>query len=188
MMKDLLLKNRSCRRFKQDAVSKDTLKKLVDMARLCPSPHNLQPLKYMLFCDAGNNEKIFSTLSWAKYIKGWDGPAPGERPVAYIIILGDKEISDRFERDAAIAAQSIMLCAVEMGYAGCILGSAHQVNLRDYLKIDERYQIMLVLALGKRGEKCVIETVGPDGDIKYWRDEKGVHHVPKRKLEDIILE
>jgi nitroreductase len=189
MLKYLVKKNRSYRRFRQEiAVERDTLVQLVDLARIASSPHNLQPLKYILSCDAETNEKIFSTLSWAMYLKDWVGPAPGERPPSYIIILGDKEIGSSFERDAGIAAQTIMLGAVEMGYGGCILGSAHHDKLRSFLKIDDRYQIMLVLAVGKPGEKVVIENVGPDGDIKYWRDQDGVHHVPKRALKDIILE
>jgi nitroreductase len=188
MLKDLVIKNRSYRRFKQDiTVERDTLIQLIDTARLVGSPHNLQPLKYMVFCDAETNEKIFSTLSWAMYLKDWQGPAQGERPPSYIIILGDKEISDRFERDAGIAAQTIMLGATEMGYGGCILGSAKHDKLREFLKIPERYQIMLVLAIGKPGEKVVIEEVGADGSIKYWRDKDDVHHVPKRELKDIIL-
>jgi nitroreductase len=189
MLRDLVIKNRSYRRFKQDiAVGRDTLKQLVDLARVTASPHNMQPLKYILSCDAETNEKIFSTLSWAKYIEDWAGPAPGERPPAYIIILGDTEISHGFERDAGIAAQTIMLGAVEMGYGGCIMGSAHQEKLRNFLKIDKRYQIMLVLPIGKPAEKSIIEETGPDGDIKYWRDSNDVHHVPKRALDDIILE
>jgi nitroreductase len=102
-------------------------------------------------------------------------------------MVGDTEIRDSFGREAGIAAQTIMLGATEMGYGGCILGSAHQRDLRDYLKIDKRYEILLVLAIGKPAEKSVIEEVGADGDIKYWRDRDGVHHVPKRKLKDIIL-
>jgi hypothetical protein len=46
---------------------------------------------------------------------------------------------------------------------------------------------LLVLALGKPKETVVLETVGPEGDVKYWRDEQSVHHVPKRRLEDIIV-
>jgi len=55
------------------------------------------------------------------------------------------------------------------------------------LKIPSRYKIFLALALGKPKEKVVVEEVGPDGGIKYWRDAEDVHHVPKRSLDEIIL-
>jgi nitroreductase len=188
MLKDLIMKNRSHRRFQEDIpVERDTLVQLIDLARNVASPHNLQPLIYMVFCDAEANEKIFSTISWAMYLKDWPGPKPGERPPSYIIILGDSEISTSCERDAAIAAQTIMLGATELDYSGCILGSAKHDMLREFLKIPERYQIMLTLAIGKPGEKVVIDEVGADGSIKYWRDKDDVHHVPKRKLEDIVI-
>jgi len=189
MLKELVMKNRSCRRFHQEIpVQRETLEQLIDLSRYVASPHNMQPLKYLIFCDEENNEKIFSTISWARYIESWKGPAQGERPPSYIIMLGDTAIKDHFEREAGIAAQTIMLGATEIGYGGCILGSAHQDKLREYLKIDNRYRILLVLAIGKPAEKVVLEEAGPDGDIKYWRDKDDVHHVPKRKLEDIILE
>jgi hypothetical protein len=60
-------------------------------------------------------------------------------------------------------------------------------ELRAALKIGERYEILYILAIGKPKEKVVLETVGSEGDIKYWRDSQGVHHVPKRALKEIII-
>jgi len=188
MLKDLILKNRSYRRFYEDfRIECETLKELVDLARLSASAANLQPLKYILSCDPEKNSLIFPHLKWAGYLKDWPGPQEGERPSAYIIILGDTEIAENFGCDHGIAAQSILLGATEKGLGGCIIGSVDRESLRKVLNIPERYEILLVIALGKPKEKVVIEEVGPDGDIKYWRDEKGVHHVPKRRLEEIIL-
>lgn len=188
MIKDLILKNRSYRRFhEEEAVELDTLRSLVDLARLSASAANRQPLKYILSCDPKRNVLIFPHLAWAGYLKDWDGPQEGERPSAYIIILGDKEISRSFGCDHGIAAQSILLGAVERGLGGCIIGSIRREKLRQALQIPDRYEILLVLALGKPKEKVVIETLGPDGDIRYWRDKEGVHHVPKRSLDEIII-
>ncbi|MDO9575403.1 MAG: nitroreductase family protein [bacterium] len=188
MIKDLILKNRSYRRFYQEvSIKLDTLRELVDLARLSPSAGNAQPLKYILSCDPKKNALIFPHLTWAGYLKDWPGPDEGERPSAYIIILGDKEISQSFGCDHGIVAQSILLGAVEKGLGGCMIGSIQRERLRKALKIPQRYEILLVLALGKPKETVVIETVGPTGDIRYWRDSKGVHHVPKRALDDIIL-
>jgi nitroreductase len=189
MIKELILKNRSCRRFYQDVtVSYDVLKELVELARLSPSAANLQPLKYILSCKVQSNSLIFPHLSWAGYLKDWAGPGEGERPSAYIIILGDTEIKKSFECDHGIAAHSILLGAIEKGLGGCIIGSIDRQGLRTALNISPRYEILLVLAFGKPKETVILETVDSSGDIRYWRDAEGRHHVPKRSLDEIIIE
>ena len=188
VIRDLIMKNRSYRRFYQEvAIERETLRELVDLARLSASAANRQPLKYILSCDPQKNALIFPHLSWAGALKDWPGPSEGERPSAYIIILGDTEISQAFGCDHGIAAQSILLGAREKGLGGCMLGAVQRDELREALGIPLRYEILLVLSLGKPKEKVVLETVGPDGDIKYWRDSDSVHHVPKRPLDDIII-
>ena len=188
MLKDLILKNRSYRRFYQNVtIDKETLRELVNLARLSPSGANMQPLKYFLSSDPGTNSLIFPHLGWAGYLKDWPGPAEGERPSAYIIILGDKEIKQSFATDQGIAAQSILLGATEKGLRGCMIGSVKKDEVSAALNIPPRYETLLVIALGKPKETVVLEEVGPDGNIKYWRDEKSVHHLPKRSLDEIII-
>jgi len=188
MIRDLIIKNRSYRRFHQEvAVELETLRELVDLARLSASAANMQPLRYILSCEPKKNALIFSHLGWAAYLKDWGGPRDGERPSAYIIILEDTQTVHPMRCDHGIAAQSILLGATEKGLGGCIIGAIEKKGLRKDLEIPQRYEILLVLALGKPKETVVIETVGPDGDIKYWRDSKGMHHVPKRRLDDIIV-
>lgn len=187
-LRELVLKTRSYRRFYEDVpVPRQTLRELVDLARQTASAANRQPLKYWLSWEPEMNQKIFPCLAWAAYLKDWGGPAEGERPSAYIIILGDTEIAKDFNLDPGIAAQTIMLGATERGFGGCMIASIRREVLREALGIPERYQILLVLALGKPKEKVVLELVGPDGDIRYYRDSEGVHHVPKRSLDEIIL-
>ena len=188
MIKDLLLKNRSYRRFRGEvAVDLKVLEELVDLARFCPSAANLQPLRYILSCETKKNALIFPHLKWAGYLKDWPGPKKEERPAAYIIILSDKEIKRAYNCDHGIAAQSILLGAVERGLGGCMIGSIDRNGLRKALNILQRYEIMLVLALGKPNETVILEDVDSSGNIKYWRDEKNRHHVPKRKLAEIII-
>ena len=188
MIRDLITKNRSYRTFHQNVlVGIETLRELVDLARLSASAANSQPLKYILSCEPTQNALIFPHLAWAAYLKNWIGPCEGERPSAYIIILEDKQIGHPLHCDHGIAAQSILLGATERGLGGCIIGAINKPALRKALEIPQRYEILLVLALGKPKETVVIESVGPDGDIKYWRDVEGIHHVPKRSLGDIII-
>jgi nitroreductase len=186
-IEDLVLKNRSFRRFDESVtVDEKTLKELVDLARCSATAANRQPLKFMLSTERERNALIFKTVGFARQLS-WQGPVEGERPAAYIIILGDTEISQNFGCDHGIAAQSILLGAVERGLGGVMLGSANKDNLRAALKIPAKYEILLVLAMGKPREIVVLETVGADGKTTYWRDDKGVHHVPKRALEDLIV-
>lgn len=188
-MKDLIKINRSYRRFNQDvAVSVETLKELVDLARLSGSAGNLQPLKYILSNKKETNDQIFSNLVWAGYLKDWDGPGEGEKPAAYIVVLGDTQIAKSFGCDHGIAAQSILLGAIEKGLGGCVLASIKRDELRAALSIDDRYEILIALAIGEPKEEVKIETVGDDGDIKYWRDDKAVHHVPKRALDSLVVD
>jgi len=189
MIRDLIIKNRSYRRFYEEVdIKLETLKELVDLARLSASARNAQPLKYVLSDQPQKNSLIFPHLTLAAYLKDWSGPGEGERPAAYVVILGDTEISRFLAYDAGIAAQSILLGATEKGLGGCVVASIDREKLRKALGISSRYEILLVLALGKPKEEVVIETVGPGGDTEYWRDDEGVHHVPKRPLDEIIMD
>lgn len=187
ILKELIKKNRSYRRFYQDhEISKNELLELVDLARLSPSAANLQPLKFMLSANKKTNDLIFANTLWAGYLKDWDGPVEGERPSAYIIILADTRSVRPSDHDAAIACQSILLGAVEKGYGGCIIGAVKRTEISKLINIPDNYKISLIVALGKPKEEVVIDQV-KENDIKYWRDENQVHHVPKRSLDSLII-
>jgi len=186
--RDLVLKNRSYRRFDEShAISRETLVELVSLARCTASAANRQSLKYILSTEPEMNARIFPCLAWAGYLKDWDGPAPGERPSAYIVILLDETIAKNCLCDDGIAAQTILLGAVERGIGGCMIASIQREKLGLELEIPDHFEIRLVLALGKPAERVDLEDLGPEGDIRYWRDEEEIHHVPKRKVEELIL-
>jgi nitroreductase len=187
-LRDLVLRNRSYRRFDESClIERETLVELIGLARCTPSAANRQPLKYILSADRKTNERIFPCLSWAAYFKDWDGPAPGERPAAYIVILIDEGIARDWWCDDGIAAQTILLGAVEKGLGGCMIGSINKEQLRQELDIPAHLKIRLVVALGKPAEQVKLEDLAPGGDIRYWRDKKDVHHVPKRTLAELIV-
>lgn len=188
VLKDLVFRTRSYRRFDEShQVTYKILQGLIDLARLSASTANRQPLKYVICNTPDRCKSVFPSLAWAGYLKEWDGPSEGERPSAYIIILGDKSITETFLVDHGIAAQSIMLGATEEGLGGCIIASVKREQLRNELKIPEKYEILLVLALGKPVEKVIVDEM-KDGDVKYWRDPGENHHVPKRSLNEIIVD
>lgn len=186
-LKSLVLKTRSYRRFDEsERISYSTLESLVDLARLSASGANRQPLKYMIIDKQEDCDSLFPYLAWAGYLTEWAGPVKGERPSAYIVVLGDKTVTDTFGVDHGIAAQSIMLGATEAGYGGCIIASIKRLELAESLGLPDNLEILLVLALGKTAEEVKLETISGT-DVRYWRDGSGVHHVPKRTLKDIIV-
>lgn len=187
-VREALLRNRSCRRFCQDAViSEHDLLTIADAARLSPSGRNIQALKFLISCRSELNSRIFPTLAWAGYLTDWAGPEEGERPSAYIIQLLDKSITPNImSEDCGITAQSMLLQATELGYGGCIIAAVRRKELHAALELDDRYTVMNVIALGKPKETVVIEDM-KDGEYRYWRDADGTHHVPKRSLEELVI-
>jgi nitroreductase len=186
-LKDLVRKTRSYRRFKEThRVEYKILESLIDLARLSASGANRQPLKYLIYNSEMDCSRVFPSLLWAGYLKEWDGPEEGERPSAYIIILGDKSIAEGFGVDHGIAAQSIMLGASETGLGGCMIASIRRDQLREEFKIPDNFDILLVLALGKPVENVIVEDI-KDNDVRYWRDNEKNHHVPKRPLDELIV-
>lgn len=188
MLIDIVKRNRSYRRFYQDKpIDRKELIDLVGLARLCPTGRNLQPLKFFLSNDELLNKRIYPSLAWAGYLKDWDGPVEGERPSAYIVILEDRRISESTQWDQGIMAQTIMLGAVEKGLGGCIIASVRKEDLSRTLDLPEHLKVALVLALGYPKEEVVIERIPDNGSVVYWRDSQGVHHVPKRDLDELIV-
>ena len=191
MLQYLLLRTRSYRRFDQTKpIELKTLKNLVDQARLTPSGRNLQPLKYYICNTSEMNEKIFPLLRWAGYLPDWDGPVEGEKPVAYIVVFHDNTITQSQETvtcDLGIVSQTIMMGAMEKNIGGCMIGSFDQKGLLTLLNPPSHLIPILVIALGTPAEEVVVEALTEDGNIKYYRDNNDVHHVPKRTLEEVIV-
>ena len=190
-IEQLVRQTRTVRRFKEEkTVTVELLKGLVDTARLSGSARNGQVIKYMLITEQEQRDMLFPLLGWAGYLSDWKGPAAGERPAAYVLCLLDSELLKGSENEAhfdcGIATQSMLLAAAEQGVYGCRIG-AFAKNIETVLNVAEPLSVMLVLALGYPAEAVVLEEVCNDGGIQYWRDEQGVHHVPKRTLEDVLV-
>jgi len=180
------IKRRTIRRFKQKPIPLETLKKLVNAGRLAPSSANLQPIEYIVIDGSDLVQKVFETLKWAGYISPAGNPPPGERPVAYIIVLADKKKNPgNCERDAAAAIENMILVAMEEGIGSCWLGSIDINKLTDILELPEHIKIDSVLALGYSNESPQIEKI--KDSVKYWKDETGTLHVPKRNIDNIFF-
>jgi nitroreductase len=186
MLKDLILKNRSYRKFHADHnISLEVLESLVDLARITPSSKNFQPLKYALVHSKPLSDEVFQCLGWAKHLKDWNGPAENERPPSYIVMLLDKNLNQQALIDAGISAQTILLAAMEKGIGGCIIRTVDREKLASILKLPDHFEIIQVIALGLPNQEVVLTEVDESGKTNYF-EKDGIHYVPKRKLKDII--
>jgi nitroreductase len=187
----LIVKNRSYRRFDHSRpIAVETLRQLVDIARRTPSAANRQPLKYGLIAGEAACALLFPFTRWGGSLKGWGGPTAAEQPVAYIVVLADHAISKDpvASVDCGIACQSMLLAAVERGLGGCMLGAIDRDGIRRTFTIPDTMEVLLVVALGVPAETCVLEDAPSGGSITYYRTPDDVHHVPKRPMEDIIVD
>ena len=191
MIAELIKKTRSVRRYQEDRpLALPRLKGLVDLARIGGSARNGQVLKYLVVTGQALRQRIFPFLGWAGYLEDWPGPIPGERPPAYIICLVDTSLlrGGEFEAycDLGIATQDILLGAAEQGVSGCRIG-AFSPQLHALLGLAEQYRVLQVIALGYPAETVILEAIDANGDVRYWRDEQGRHHVPKRSIDEVLL-
>lgn len=187
---ELMKSNRSVRRFQEDKrISEDTLRQLVDLTRYCPSGRNAQPLRYVIIDSEEACEKVYPLLKWAGYFKDWDGPERGERPAAYLIQCLDTNFGSNCLCDDGLQLEAITLGMHTLGLAGCIIKAFDAIKLSEVLDIPQRFAPRYVLALGYPAEQVVIEDMvnNDDADFKYYRTPDGVHHVPKRVLDSLIL-
>ncbi|MCK4401057.1 nitroreductase family protein [bacterium] len=183
---DAIVNRRSIRRFKQKPISSEILKKLVNAGRLAPSGANFQPCEYIIIHDKKLVNKVFGTLKWAGYIAPEGNPKQGEQPVAYIVVLINREKRTiGGEHDAAAAIENIILTAMEENIGTCWIGSIDRTSLRRILNIPDKCEIDSVLALGYPNESP--KAVHMKDSIKYWKDAEGVLNVPKRNLEDVCF-
>jgi nitroreductase len=187
-MTDLVRKARTIRRFDEaDRIPPETLRQLVDTARVVPSGGNLQPLRYRLVSSPAECDAIFAHLAWAGALKDWKGPAAGERPTGYIVVLASAERRDAPATDIGIAGQTIQLAAAALGYGACMMGAIDRPRIHGELGLPDAWAVHLVIALGRPAETVVLEPLPEGGETRYWRTEDGAHHVPKRSLDDVLI-
>lgn len=182
---EAIQKRRSIRRFQQKPIPLETLKKLVDAARVAPSAANLQPIRYILVVNAELCKDIFPALKWAGYLSTQGTPPSGEKPVAYVVVLANKDVARAdYQLDAGAAIENLILAAFEEGIGSCWLGAIDRQRIREVLRVSEDFEIESVVALGYPNEYPVMEPM--KNSIEYWKDESGRLHVPKRSLEEVL--
>jgi nitroreductase len=179
-------RRRTIRRFKETPITEGTLIKLVDTARLAPSSGNVQPLEYITVSSKEKCRAVFPLLKWSRHIKPDDTPPEGSRPTAYIIVLINRNICAKGGgHEAGAAILNIMLAGLEDDIGCCWMRSFDKQELKKLFSIPDNCEIDSIIALGKPGESPMTEAARGD-KTEYWRDERGLMHVPKRKLDQIL--
>jgi len=191
-MLELIKQTRSYRRFdEQRGVDESELRQLIELARLGGSARNQQPWQYMLITAPETCELIFPYVGWAGYLKNWKGPAPGQRPCCYIFCLLNRDWLKGSETEAhfdlGIATQNLLLGAMEKGIGGCRIGAISPKLIRHF-ELPTHLELSLIIALGYPAEEVLLTELPEAGEVAYWRDEQDTHLVPKRALEDIIVQ
>lgn len=191
MFKDLVKQNRSCRGYdKNRKVTFEELSEFVDYARLAPSSANIQPLKYYLVHEQEEVKKVQLLTMWAGGLPELHLPHAGMYPTAFVVICQDLTISKsipQFQKDVGIVAQTMLLAATEAGLSGCMIGNFGTDKIQKTLGIEAHLSPVLVVAFGKKEENIILTEVEEGDSTKYYRDSEDTHYVPKRKLEDIIV-
>ena len=191
MLIDLVKKNRSCRGYNENRkITKEELLELVDCARLCPSSVNAQPLKYYLAWEEEETRRIQVHTNWAKALPQLKLPHKGMCPTAFIIILQDTAVEEnlsKYQKDVGITAQTMLLAATEKGLGGCMIGNFGAGSLKAELNLPDNLAPLLVVAVGEPAETVELVEIGQGESTNYYRDEKDVHYVPKRRLEDVVV-
>jgi len=186
-LEDIIYRRRTIRRFKQDSISLDILKKLIDFARVAPMATNIQSLEFIIVENPDIREKLFPLVNFASLLpQDQRTPEKGREPTAYIIVLVNTKIKRVLvDFNIGAAVENILLGAVNLGIGSCWMASINRKKIRELLEIPDYYDIKQVISLGYPDEESVMEPY--KDSFKYWKDDDGRMHVPKRNLDDIIF-
>ncbi len=180
----LLHRNRSYRGYDPSrTVTRDELLKLVEVTTLVPSGMNRQALRYRLVTEA-DSDKVLPLIRLGGALPELHLPFPGTEPRAFLVICSTVPESPVIDIDLGIAAQSLLLKAVEMGLNGIIIRAFDPVKLQEALGLE--LLPLLVVAIGKGAENIYLKPVEAGESLSYYRKD-GVHFVPKLKAEDLLI-
>ena len=181
----LMKKNRSYRGYDPAyKVSAAALEQIVAVNALLPSAKNQQALRFKLVTEDTGADKVLENIKLGGMLPELHLPFPGTEPKAFIIVCATVPESKMLHVDVGIAAQSMLLKAVDMGYNGLIIGAFNAKKIEEAFALP--YPPVLILAIGKGNEKIELKEISAEDSHAYWR-ENGVHFVPKVRWEDLII-
>lgn len=177
---ECLMERRSCRRFKQDAISREDIDKMIDAGRYAPTGANRQPVRFAVITSPEKAAEMFEHTGWLT-----GTPVEGERPTAYIIIMCDTTAGGGAEASAACAATTVMLAAHALGYGSCWCGCHGKEEVVSLLGLPENIEPRITISLGRYAEEFVVHDPSPE--LKVAMQDDGKIHLGKLGREDVTL-
>lgn len=192
MIRDLVIQSRSYRSYDETKpIAKETLLEMIDTVRLVSSAVNRQPLKYRLCTEKEETDAVLTHTAWAGLLKDVKLPPEGHHPSAFVVICHDIDVAPNPKSsatDVGIAAATLLLDAVERGFGGCMIGAFNPEKVSEILRLPEKDVPVLLVALGTPDETVFLTELPADGSTAYFRDKAGLHFVPKRSLESVLID
>ena len=182
-LESLLKRNRSYRGY--DAarlVSREELLGLLEVVPWVGSGNNAQPLRFRLVTGE-ETALVHPLIKLGAALPEEHLPHAGEEPSAYIVVCSDSS-GRAVDIDLGIAAQSILLRAVERGLGGIFILNFRADALQEALSLP--LPPLAVLGIGKPAERIFLLSAHPGDSLAYYRKD-GAHFVPKLPVEDLLI-
>lgn len=159
--RDVLYSRRSTRSFTDRPVTKSEIHSMLDAAIHAPNACNMQSWYYYVLTDPQIKSRLAS--------EGICAPWVAEAPVIFVICTDAENLSERFGdrgetfaiQDTALSAENLLLCATDMGLAGCIIGAFDEEKCRALLSVPKKLGIAMLVPVGEADEPVVPKTRKP---------------------------
>ena len=170
---DVIKKRRSIRKYNKENVSKDLLLQLIEVAIWAPSGSNIQPWYFIIIDDPEVLEKITA------FSPGLLGNPPN-----IIVLCCDKKLA--FEKggplgrdemclmDISMAAQNMMLLAVEEGLVTCPVKSFNKKVVSKILKLPDHIEPELILSIGYSDKEHIPPKRKSVEEVSFYNQWKGI--------------
>lgn len=160
---EMLKERRSIRKYKDQPVPEDTIKKIVELASYAPSWKNTQTARYIAVTDKALKDKIAEEC-----VMEFEGNTRSIKAAPVLIVETTVDKRSGYERDgsfstskgthwqsfdAGIACQTFCLAAHEEGLATVIMGVFDEKKIMDLLEVPEGQSVSVLMALGYADEE-----------------------------------
>lgn len=156
----LVRSRRSVRSYSDGAVSNDQVAQVLEAGRLAPSGNNAQPWRFIVVRDEGIRKRLYEAAGRQKFVleapvtiavvadpkakmkKAAGSPAPAGQQVPTLAVI-------KAVRDAAIAADHMVMQACDMGLGSCWVAKYEQEDIRPVLGVPDDCYVVTLITLGQ---------------------------------------